>query len=215
MTIFLLCDMMSHASFGKINIKNLTKTQNFLKSGNLEKSAEEFVSASKLKPSYSLSTMIHDGITHKKISPKISKYIPANVPKTNKSFLPLNMGKNPDKYNGGIEDIAVGIEASGVNARLSPRLYVVGRGIRKKKLTNIEKIMTADATSPELTSLALLKRKPNKDDVQNYIKDMRETKSDVNDWKPSRFDRKTKGAKSTPKTIEEKRKNLKQKYGIR
>lgn len=209
MSFFLLCDF---AEFGKINIKNLQKTQKFLRSGTLEKSAEEFVTASKLKPSYSLSTSIHDGITHKKISPKVSRYIPTDVPKTDKPFLPLNMGKNPDKYNGGVEDIAVGVEASGINSRLSPKLYAVGRGIRKKKLTNIEKIMTADADSPELTNLYLMKNKPTKTDVQSYIKDMRETKTQVNNWKPSRFAPKQRGAKPQPTTIEKKKEQLTQKY---
>ncbi len=205
-----------YADFGKINLKNLQKVQDIVKGDKLRKAAQDFVETSKLKGSGTLADDVHDGIIHRKITTSLAKYLPNTTVKSKKDYLPLNLGKNPGEYNNAIEDVAVGIHGLPKDARLSsyPERHTIGRAVRKKKLTKVEKIMTADPENIELYKLAVLQNKPDKNTVKDYIQEMRSTKKEINNWQPSRFTPKTKGLKPTPTTIEEKQQKLKQKYGI-
>ncbi len=223
MTIFLLCD------FGKINLKTATKSRKWYNAF-VKNKPNTFTEASGLKPPSDLATdIIHDKITHMKIPKSISGWLDKKIgSKTEQStpFIALNKAENwkdKSKYNTLTEYIANGVEANkryGTDRNISSeegrQAYSIGRALRKKKLNNEQKILTnlaGAAATGDRTRINLLKQITKKTeadprDLQNAIDDFKDLNGGNN-----RYSKKVKGTKPTT-TIEEKKSNLKQKYGI-
>lgn len=212
MTIFLLCDVVHHAMFGKINMKNLQKLQK------LNISGDDFARASGVSAKEAINLKIHDQIAHKKVPQWSKKYLTDQDKIKYKksvsalSFLPLanpiNQVKKVDvsKYNNDIESMVDNIQ--GRRGDIRP-LAQIGKAIRKRKMSDVEQLATVN--SP-ITS-RLLKtpdKKPTKQDTKDLIDWMQKNKKGQ-----QRFTPKTKGIKPQPTTIEEKKQKLAQKYGIR
>jgi hypothetical protein len=209
---FLLCDICdSTADFGKINLKNLKKLQK------LDISGDDFAITSGIKPLDAINIKIHDQIAHKKVPPTAKKYLTdQDKIKYKKSvsqlaFLPLanpiNQVRKVDvnRYNNDIESMVDNIQ--GRRGDIRP-LAQIGKAIRRRNMSDVEQLATVN--SP-ITSRLLAK--PDKPPTKQDLKDLKDWMQ-KNKKGGQRFEPKTKGAKPTPKTIEEKQSNLKQKYGI-
>lgn len=213
---FLLCDVVHHATFGKINLKNLQKLQKL----DLSK-ADEFTFVSGLPKSKMRVTQLHDTI-HMQVPMSSKKYIKGHsTVKYNKEakkspFLPLanpinqvSSAKPSKNYNEGIEKIVEGLEGLNRYDDLTPyenKLQQIGNALRKKKLTKVERLARYPiVTSPIFTD----SKKPTQEDVVNLINKVKTTAKPKTIQQP-----KTKGLKPQPQTIEEKKQNLKQKYAL-
>ena len=227
MSLFLLCDIVD---FGKINLENLRTTRqwyNFIK-----KRPNVFTDASGLKPPLDLATdIIHDKVTHMKIPTKtVGKWLDKKVGSKTKQdtpFIALNKTDNwkgKSKYNALTEYIANGLEAnnrSGAAGSVSydeaNQAYSIGRALRKKKLNNEQKILTnlaGAAATGDTTRIKLLKQITKKTEA-----DPRDLQYAIDDFKDAnggntRYYKKQRGSKQNTSTIEEKKGQLKQKYGI-
>lgn len=216
--IYLLCDAQAWtASFGKINLKNLQKLQK------LDISGDDFALISGVKKPYdSIATQIHDQITHKKIPFSIKKYIdPSGVVsyKEQYDYLPLANPNNQSKYlnrknrvnyNNQLEEIAATLEG---RYRGTSKTDRIGQGLRKKKLTAIEKLATANQGSQTVKDLYLTQKNPTQEDVVNLIQEAKR-----NQTEKIIQTKKIRGAKPAPTTIEDKKlklqdRQLERKYG--
>ena len=170
--------------------------------------ADSFIKASKLKPNNMQGSIlnIHDSVSHKAIPASLYKKVGGTEqPLTN--YLPINAkGAN----NRQIEEIARGVEGW---EREDTDLYKIGRALRKKKLSRKDKAVIETGKSNRysqiISDVVDGKTKPNDIDWE-YLRSRYQYESNT-----PRIPRKTKGTKPLEATIEEKKQNLKQKYGIR
>lgn len=198
---FLLCD------FGKINLRNLQKLQKL----DLSK-GEDYVKASGLKipKPNQIDLRIHDSITHQHIPTKYyKKYLSLNYkPTSSKNLLLNNSSKNSIGDNIIIEEIANGIEKQNLTNNLNKE-NIMGLGIRRKKLSKVEKLATGLQSSHTIKDIYKTQRKPTQEDVYSLIQEARQYREPKSQSAP-----KTKGSKPREATIEEKKQKLAQKYGI-
>jgi len=212
---FLLCDIIT---FGRLNLKNLQQIQKELPD---KIKGNNFTRVSGLPDNTGGGiSQIHDQLVHRKVPMSIKKYLPNQEDikyKTRTKYLPLandrnqtnknlkNRNYSPYVYNASIETVTGGMQGQ-VND--GSKEAIIGRALRKKKLSPTEKIATRFDNS---VNQILLRGKPvDESDVQ-YLKAIAKQESNPN----PRLPRKIKGTKRLAPTIEEKKQNLKQKYGIR
>lgn len=210
---FLLCDLSSEATFGKINLKNLRKLRN------IDLSTDKaFREASGLGKTVD---KVHDAIEHGKIPLATKRYLPGAAEieyKTKTKFLPLVNNSNQvkpvtddtrKKANTFIEAMTNGVDGSSRPKYTDQKPYIIGRAVRKKKLTKAEQLLTGNLNSPfaDLRGIVKGTEEPTQKIVDRLI-------LNNSNKKPSRFTPKTKGSKPQPQTIEQKKQGLKQKYGI-
>lgn len=217
-----------YVDFGKINLKNLRKLQKLDISGN------DFARTSGLKtpkqsvksnPKIALTDVqIHDQITHKSIPRSVLKYLPNNesIKYTEKAktkkYLPIINSSNQTekglkefsprlKSNIFIEDIAASVEGNRLG---DEKAVAIGKGVRKKLLSKVEKLATNTMEQPVIRDLLATKRQPTQDDVNEVIKAARERAKGIK----QKLDERKLQNKEKPRSIQEKKNYLREKYDI-
>lgn len=205
--ISLLCDIAQNADFAKVNLGILKKLQG--KMPIYHEKADIFRKLSKLESEpYFGSIDIHDSVSHALIPKSMAKRLVGRNVRTKESYIPLNRVK---KANNILEDIADGIEGKRRQTTKDDLNYNIGRAIRKKKLSDEDKL----ALQIRRPLYPILEgQEPTKEDVGKIKESLLYTNKDKNN---PRLAPKIRGAKPQPqpKTIEEKKQKLAQKYGIR
>ncbi len=200
--LFLLCDLVHHVDFAKVNLDILKQIK---KDALITKyKAKQFRKASGLAGD---GYITHDGITHQNIPAYIGRKLDPKF-KTKEKYTPLNKFiDNDNNYN--IESVADGIEAvkrpTDVDIT-NTRMYNAGRALRKRKLSDSDKLLLTDSTG---TAVKILNgAKPSQKDVDTILNSLKER------GQQPKQQPKIKGSKPQETTIEEKQQKLRQKYGI-
>ncbi len=204
--LFLLCDLVHHVDFAKVNLDILESIKGTLRkyqTGAKQFKQDSGIPIRKTSNPPSPNLIFHDSISHKKIPSSLGKKWGAIDLTTD--YLPLNKVSN---RNENIEYIVDGIQGNPRRYDNNP-LYNIGRALRKKTMSQSDKLLTQQRQSllPELFPI-LSGRQPTNEDVlkireklkKNYVQPKQQPK--------------IKGSKPQETTIEEKQQKLKQKYGI-